>query len=207
MPRKEAGAARALAAETEPESRKQAILVAAAEIFHRKGFHATSIQDIAEEVGMLKGSLYYYISSKDELLFQIINDVHLDAFGYVADVFGSTEPADQRLREFVRRHVAYCASHQTGMGVYLHEYKALPEDMRRKVTEMRDRYEHQVGEIVEQGKRSGVFRAQIDTRTTVRGILGMCNWLYHWYSARGPLSPDQIGEDFADMVLHGIESR
>lgn len=206
MPRRESGAARALA-ETEPESRKQAILFAAAEIFHRKGFHATSIQDIAEEVGMLKGSLYYYISSKDDLLFQIINDVHLDAFGYVTDIFEGTGPAAERLREFVRRHVAYCASHQTWMGVYLHEYKALPDDMRQKVTDMRDRYEHQVGDIVEQGKREGVFRKDIDTRTTVRGILGMCNWLYHWYSARGPLKPEQIGEDFADMVLHGIETK
>lgn len=206
MPRREAGAARALA-ENEPESRKQAILFAAAEIFHRKGFHATSIQDIAEEVGMLKGSLYYYISSKDELLFQIINDVHQDAFGYVADIFEGAEPARERLREFIRRHVAYCASHQTWMGVYLHEYKALPDGLRRKVTDMRDRYEHQVGDIVEQGKRDGVFRADIDTRTTVRGILGMCNWLYHWYSANGPLRPEQIGEDFADMVLMGIETR
>lgn len=198
---------RKVAEDAEPESRKQAILDAAAEIFHRKGYHATSIQDIAEEVGMLKGSLYYYISSKDELLLQIITDVHTAAFAEIQPVLDMESPAIERLRAFIITHATYCAEHQTGMGVYLHEYKAVTGPAKVKVLRMRDRYEQVLREIIEEGQSEGDIRAELDTALTVRSILGMTNWLYHWYSPGGPLIPTQIGESMAALVISGIGAR
>ena len=198
--------ARKAADDPEPEDRKGAILAAAAEIFHRKGFHATSIQDIASEVGMLKGSLYYYISSKDALLLQIITDVHEEAFSYLQDVLDSHGPAIQRIRRFIVSHTEYCASHQTGMGVYLHEYKALHGPARTKVMEMRDRYEVVVKEMIVSGQAEGSIRGDLDPRMAVKSMLGMTNWLYHWYNPKGPLSPTGIGESMADFALRGITS-
>lgn len=192
--------------EAERETRKQAILNAAAEIFHRKGYHATSIQDIAEEVGMLKGSLYYYIDSKNELLVEILNDVHEQAFGLLQEVRDSDIPAPERLRDFVVRHAIYCATHLTGMGVYLHEYKAVEGPARLKVIEMRDRYEMVLRELIVAGQAEGSFRPDADPQLATKLVLGMINWLYHWYSPGGRLSPEQIGQAMADMVLRGLEA-
>lgn len=190
----------------EPESRKQAILDAAAEIFHRKGYHATSIQDIAKEVGMLKGSLYYYISSKDALLLQIITEVHEEAFGSLQEVLDTDLPAADRLRQFIVGHAEYCAHHQTGMGVYLHEYKAVKGPAKVKVMAMRDRYEEALADIIRRGQEEGSIRRDLDPKMSVRLILGMTNWLYHWYSPSGPKTPTQIGEAMADMALRGVTS-
>lgn len=153
---------------------------------------------------MLKGSLYYYITSKDDLLMQIINEVHQDAFAEMSDVFEGQAPAVERLRQFIVKHVGYCAAHQAWIGVYLHEYKALPPVKRRRVMRMRDRYEDQVRRLIEHGKLEGSIRSEVDTKLAARGILGMANWLYHWYTPRGPLSPKRIGETFADMALRGV---
>jgi AcrR family transcriptional regulator len=192
--------------EVESESRKQAILDAAAEIFHRKGYHATSIQDIAQEVGMLKGSLYYYIDSKHELLLKIITDVHAQAFQQLEEFMDSDLPAAERLRQFIIRHAVYCATHMTGMGVFLHEYKAVEGPARAEVMAMRDRYEMLLRGIIEDGKEDGTFRADVDARLAVKLVLGMVNWLYHWYSPDGPLAPEEIGEAMANMALRGIEA-
>ena len=195
-----------MAASAEPETRKQAILDAAAEIFHRKGYHATSIQDIAQEVGMLKGSLYYYISSKNDLLLEIITDVHAQAFAQLEELIDSPAPAADRLRQFIVRHAVYCATHQTGMGVFLHEYKAVEGSEAKSVMAMRDRYETLLRDIIAEGQEEGSFRKDVDPKLTVRLILGMINWLYHWYSPSGPLSPEEIGEAMAGMALRGIEA-
>jgi AcrR family transcriptional regulator len=201
-----AAATKPLPEEVEPESRKQEILAAAAEIFHRKGYHATSIQDIAQEVGMLKGSLYYYIDSKHELLLRIITDVHTQAFAQLEEVVDADLPAAERLRRFIIGHAVYCANHRTGMGVFLHEYKSVEGPAKARVMAMRDRYEQLLSHIIVEGKEDGSFRFNVDPRLTVKLILGMINWLYHWYSESGPLEPEQIGQAMADMVLQGIEA-
>jgi AcrR family transcriptional regulator len=201
-----ATAVRKPAPDEEPESRKQAILDSAAEIFHRKGYHATSIQDIAREVGMLKGSLYYYIDSKQKLLLQIITDVHTEAFAQLKDVIDSDAAPPVRLREFIVSHAVYCATHRTGMGVFLHEYKSVEGPAKARVMAMRDRYEQLVSGIIRDGQKDGSFRKDVDPKLTVRLILGMINWLYHWYSESGPLTPEEIGNAMADMALRGIET-
>ena len=192
------------AAETDVESRRQAIVDAAAEIFHRKGYHATSIQDIAEAVGMLKGSLYYYISSKSDLLLEIITQVHEQAFRDLTGVLEADVPTEERLRLFIIHHTKYCTSHLTYMGVYLHEYKALEGRARTRVINMRDRYEAAVCDLIAAGQEDGSFRRDVDARLAAKLVLGMINWLYHWYSPRGPLTPPQIGNSIADLVLRGL---
>ena len=190
--------------ETEPESRKQAILDAATEIFHRKGYHATSIQDIAHEVGMLKGSLYYYIDSKHELLLQIITDVHAQAFSELQGVIESDAPPSERLRQFIVRHAVFVATHRPAMGVFLHEYKSVEGPAKARVMAMRDLYETILSGMIEEGQEDGSFRKEVNPKLTVKLILGMVNWLYHWYAEAGPMSPEEIGQAMADMALRAL---
>ena len=183
------------------------ILGAAADIFHRKGFHATSIQEIADQVGMLKGSLYYYISTKDDLLIEIMNKVHTESEAYLAEVFASKAEPSERLRNFIHRHIEFFNANRNWVSVYLHEYKAVPPALRIRFAEMRDRYEAKVVEIVDEGQRKGQFHSDIDSRVATRAILGMCNWLYAWHRPQGGLTAERISADFARLLLHGIERR
>jgi AcrR family transcriptional regulator len=155
---------------------------------------------------MLKGSLYYYIDSKHELLLRIITDVHTQAFAQLQEVVDADLPPAERLRRFIIGHAVYCATHRTGMGVFLHEYKSVEGPAKARVMAMRDRYEQLLSHIIVEGKKDGSFRFNVDPRLTVKLILGMINWLYHWYSDSGSLTPEQIGQAMADMALRGIEA-
>ncbi len=92
------------------------------------------------------------------------------------------------------------------MGVFLHEYKSVEGPAKARVMAMRDRYERMVSDIIEDGKKDGSFRKDVNPTLTVKLILGMVNWLYHWYSDKGPLQPERIGQAMADMALRGIEA-
>jgi AcrR family transcriptional regulator len=186
--------------------RELEILEAAAGIFNQKGYDRTSIQDIAEEVGMLKGSLYYYISSKDDLLHQIFDQVHRGALDAVREVFERQGPADERMHDLiVRQTVFYCRYH-VWIGVFLHEYKTVQGPMKTRSLKMRSDYEQNVRKIIADGQAQGVFRPDVDVPLTTRAILGMTNWLYTWYSPRGRRKPEEIGEAYADLVLHALRA-
>jgi AcrR family transcriptional regulator len=184
--------------------RELEILEAAANIFNRKGYHGTSIQDIADQVGMLKGSLYYYISSKDDLLHQIFEQIHQGAVDAVREVFESQAPADQRLHDLiVRQTVFYCRYH-VWIGVFLHEYKSVQGPMKARSLKIRSEYEANVRSIIAAGQAEGLFRPDLDPAMTTRALLGMTNWLYTWYSPSGKSKPQEIGEAFADLALQSV---
>lgn len=193
----------------EPESngRQLEILEAAAEIFNEKGYHNTSIQDIADSVGILKGSLYYYISGKEDLLHQIFEQVHQGALEAVRGVFESDAPADRRLHDLiVRQTVFYCRYH-VWIGVFLHEYKSVAGPMKSRYLKMRSEYETNVRSIIAAGQAEGLFRPELDVPLTTRALLGMTNWLYTWYSPKGQQKPEEIGEAYADLALQSLLTR
>src|SRR3954463_16258741 len=100
-----------------PRRRQQEILEAAARVFHEKGYESTSIQDIADAVGILKGSLYYYITSKEDLLFEILQSVHEEALENLAQIDATPGDALQRLRAFVTMHFTFNAEHLVKVAV------------------------------------------------------------------------------------------
>jgi AcrR family transcriptional regulator len=114
------------------KKREREILDAAAEIFHRQGYADTSVQDVADAVGILKGSLYYYIDSKEDLLFRVLVEVHEDSRGIVEEVGAMDAPPLERLYAYIRRHIEYNTRHLSKIAVYYHDFGLLSED-RRKV--------------------------------------------------------------------------
>ena len=113
-----------------PRRRQTEIVEAAARVFHEKGYESTSIQDIAEAVGILKGSLYYYIRSKEDLLYEIILDVHEDALANIRQVDEGDGDALQKVRAFVTSHLVFNAENLTKMGVFFHDFRSLSGERR-----------------------------------------------------------------------------
>jgi AcrR family transcriptional regulator len=188
-----------------PRERAEEVYTAALRLFREKGYHATSMQDIAAAVGLYKGSLYHYIGGKEDLLVQVferaMGSLLADVERIVADK--SIRPSAQ-LRLVVQAHVEAVCENLDALTVYLHEFRALAGETLANVRTQRERYRQLVSEIVERGVRLGEFRAP-DVDIATLGLLGMCNWVAQWYRPAGRLSARQIGAYFADLALDGLK--
>lgn len=190
----------------EPDSRfgrKRALIIkSAAHVFGRKGFHATTLEEIAAELKVTKASLYYYFSTKEELLFE----VHLLS---MEDVLGRIEgvrelhasPVDQ-LQAAITEHLKVLAGDYEGAFLLQQEYD-LPDNYRQQIVKLRDRYEQALLDIVQDGVRQRLFRVK-DARVTVRMMLGSINWFLRWYRAGGRLTVEEIAEAYVDSIFYGL---
>jgi AcrR family transcriptional regulator len=169
-----------------------------------KGYHATSMQDIAAAVGLYKGSLYHYIGSKDDLLVQVFERAMGSLLSEVERIASDTSlvPGAQ-LRLIVQAHVRAVAQNREALTVYLHEFRALAGESLAVVRDQRKRYQELVSSIIERGVQLGEL-ATPDVGIATLGLLGMCNWVAQWYRPGGRLEAARIGELFADLLLEGL---
>lgn len=187
-------------------SKEERILEVAMKVFRERGYHAASMQEIADAVGMQKGSLYYYISGKQELLFRILERAIDTIAERVEIIYRSPLNARDKLREAVRAHVDVVSEQLDMLTILLRERHALSDAQQSVIDEKRVNYERLFQRILSEGVKSGDFR-DVDVKMVSFAILGMCNWLYQWYSPRGRLSSAEIGDLFADLVEVGVLSR
>jgi AcrR family transcriptional regulator len=192
--------------QSKPATRLEEVLQSAANIFFTKGFHATSIEDVARDVGMLKGSLYYYIKSKDDLLFQLLLAGIEDGDAFIArqiDVSG--DPVEQ-LERAIRAQIDYIIQNKVPFGLFLHEFDSLSGKRQHKLISVMSRYNSRFIELVRRGQQQGKL---IDGEPwlIVNGILGMCNWLYRWYDTDQVSGPEQIKQVFLRLILSGIRKQ
>ncbi|MCB9127637.1 MAG: TetR/AcrR family transcriptional regulator [Ardenticatenales bacterium] len=185
-------------------SRRDELLQTAARLFREKGYHATTMKDIAAELEILPGSLYHHINSKQSLLVEIMTRGIQALLDYVEPVVASDESAAVKLSKLIGFHIQAITQHPDILTVFLHELKSLPPTERAEQLALRNRYEELLTQIIQQGQRSGEFRHQMHPRMTTFAILGMLNWLYAWYRADGSLSPEEIADEYVALVLKGV---
>jgi AcrR family transcriptional regulator len=187
-----------------PRRRHREILEAAAHVFHRKGYESTSIQDIADAVGILKGSLYYYIDSKEDLLYAILQDVHEDALRNIERTKAIEGDPLQKIRAFVMLHIGFNAENLVKMGVFFQDFRSLGEERRAVIVEERDQYDQFLRTLIQEGQEQGVVCADIDPKLAGLAILGMTNWIYHWYQPSGERTAPELAQAYADIVVAGL---
>jgi AcrR family transcriptional regulator len=184
--------------------RKGEILDAAARIFHDKGYERASIQDVAESVGILKGSLYYYIDSKEELLFEVVKEVHRIGLASLEEWSRMDGDPLLRLRAVIEGHVRNNLEHPEAVGAFFHDFRSLSPARRAEIIADRDVYDRFLREIIEEGQEQGLVAADVDPKLATMAVLGMMNWVYQWYRPDGDSSPGEIARAFADLVLAGM---
>jgi AcrR family transcriptional regulator len=187
-----------------PRRRQREILEAAAEVFHRKGYESTSIQDIADAVGILKGSLYYYIDSKEDLLYAILQDVHEDALRNIERTNAIDGDALQRIRAFVSLHIEFNAENLVKMGVFFQDFRSLGEERRAVIVEERDQYDQFLRTLIQEGQEQGLVCPDVDPKLAGLAVLGMTNWIYHWYQPSGERTAPELAQAYADLVVAGL---
>lgn len=179
------------------------ILKSAAKIFAEKGYDKATLQQIADAVGIKKGSLYYYIEGKEDLLFRIADSMIEYWIKEIRRVTRQPLPPKEKLEAIIKAHVNLLAGDFERLCVFLHEYKSLKPEWRNKIVAKRDEYDRLIEVAIEEGIEKDCF-SPFDAKLVTLAIMGMCNWLYQWYSATGRVSINEIAASFSDLILKGL---
>ncbi|TAH51289.1 MAG: TetR/AcrR family transcriptional regulator [Chloroflexota bacterium] len=180
------------------------IFSAALKLFQAKGYHGASMQDLADAMGMQKASLYYYIRSKEELLVRVCERGTGAFTQELYEIVLSDLNAGEKLRRAMECHLVALCEQLDLFTVFLHEQKFLGDTHKKKLRGEGKRHAELLAIILQQGIASGEFR-RVNVTVTTLAILGMCNWLYEWYSPDGAFEPRAIASMFSELVLNGLE--
>lgn len=194
-------AARTPRIERRRRRRRAQILRAAMRALREKGYHATTLDDIAEHVGMRKTALYHYFRDKESILY----GCHRETLANLARIMRrgrKLKGATERLSYLIREHVMVMAGSLGGSPLTL-EVSVFTGEHRAVLIAARDRYEREVREIIEQGMREGEFRPG-DAKTGAFVILGALNWIANWFRPDGELRPAELADRFVVQLLLGL---
>ena len=187
------------------EARRREILAAASRLFRAKGLQGAGMREIAAELGMTAGNLYYYFPSKQELL-AYCQEATLDELLAGAErIVASTGSAAERLRKLVVAHVVCLNETYPGSLAHL-EVEALASDRRQELQTKRRLYEQTIAGLIEDGVRARQLTAH-EPQMAALALLGALNWTVKWYSPAGEKSAAQVGAAFADLFVEGLRSR
>jgi len=192
----------AAAAPTRADATRRRILEAASRVFRRQGLAATGMRDIAAELGMTVGNLYYYFEDRRDLL-AFCQETTLERLQALATrIESASAPADEKLRALIAGHVFELNEGVPGSLAHL-EVEAIDEHRRPAILARREAYEETWRHVIAAGIASRAFR-RVDPGTAARALLGACNWTVKWYRPGGERDAQQIGADFADLLVSGL---
>jgi AcrR family transcriptional regulator len=189
------------------KTRNAEILQTAARVFRQKGFHATRIQDIADELGMRKGSLYHYISSKEDLIKGLAAGVLERMIDEIGGILATGHSARRKLAMAIEAHLRLTLEDRDIWGILMHENLELlnrnsPADIRVLVKQ----YEALWDRLIAEGVADGEFDSELDQRVVVQAILAICTGFLEWFRPDGRLPVQEVARIFAEMSLRGIQS-
>jgi TetR/AcrR family transcriptional regulator len=183
------------------QRRRTEILHAALRAFRRGGFHATTLDDIALQLGVRKTALYHYFPDKEAMLYACHREGLEEVAGIIAAARRRGSYAEQ-LAHAIREHVRVMTDTLEGSSLAF-EVSALSAGRRAEVIAARDRYERALRDIVRRGIAAGEFRA-VDPKLAVFAILGAINWIARWYAPDGSVRSQELGTHFSDHLIRGL---
>ena len=181
------------------------VLATAAEIFSRRGFRATSMNEIAAAVGLSKPTLYHYFSSKEELLVRLYSDVLDESLRMALEVV-DTEPTPlEAVRELIRSRVVYTCRRQALLKVCFEEEHELPADLAEQLLRRRRAFEDLFSAALDAHLRAHPsIEIGMPPKVWVNMCLGAVNWTYKWFRDSGNCTPEQLGHQIAASLTAGI---
>jgi len=178
--------------------RRGQILEKAAQLFCVKGYDSTSMSDIADEVGITKAGLYYFVEGKEHLLY-LITDYGLDLLEEtVIKPLKSIEEPTALLNELIKLHTHMVLNRPREVTIILHERTALTGVYREKILQRKKNYIDYVRNLLIQLQQRGEARRDLDATAATFFLLGSLNWLYQWYKVDGPLTEEQIARELTE---------
>ena len=191
----------------EPEaadSVPQRLLAVATRLFAEQGFETTSVQQVVDAAGVTKGAMYHYFGSKDELLYEIYARVLRVQTARMEVAAAGDEPVRERLHAVAADVVATTAANLDDTVIFFRSMHLLHPDKQAEVRAERRRYHERVRQLIQEGQRAGVFRADKQAELVVDFFFGAVHHLGTWFRQEGELTGEEVGRQFADLLLTSL---
>jgi TetR/AcrR family transcriptional regulator, cholesterol catabolism regulator len=182
-------------------SRRSQLTREAARLFAERGYHGTSIGDLAKSMGVQKGSLYAHISSKQDLLYETMRE-GADAFHAALDAIPDELPATEKIRLALRGHLRVVAEQLDVATVFVREWRYLEGERREEILSERRRYEDRVRALFREGRELGELRTDLDDATAALLTLSAANWAYTWLQPGR--DTDELADRFYALLVDGM---
>ena len=182
-------------------SRKAELTRAAARLFAEKGYHGTSVGDLADSLGVQKGSLYSHIDSKADLLWEVARE-GAEAFHAALDTVPDEGPVVERIRLALRAHLRVVAEQLDIATVFVREWRYLEGERRERYVAERRHYEERFRALFREGREHGELRTDLDDGTATLLVLSSANWAYTWL--RPGADTDDLADRFTALLLDGM---
>ncbi len=183
--------------------RRNQILHAALTAFRERGFHQTTLDDIADHLGLRKTALYHYFPDKESLLYELHRESLAELERILKEARKRFITAGERLRFIVCEHVRVMTETLEGSPLAM-DVTSLSREHQEEIISGRDRYERGLRRIIVRGIRNGEFR-EVEPKLAVFAILGAINWIARWFHPEGTIDPGELGEEYADYLVGGLE--
>jgi AcrR family transcriptional regulator len=190
-------------------NRQAEVIDAAIQVFWRRGYSGASIQEIADAVGVLKGSLYHYIGSKEELLARIFQEAYEESLIVMSEVSAMDGPPLDRLHEYLKRYIKHFLVYPERTQLYFRDWRYLTGPYLERVREQRRTYTYFVRALIAEARDSGAISSDVDPRAATAFILGAVHNIAEWYRRDGEVSVDEIAEvhsAYAMAALRGYRA-
>ena len=181
--------------------RRQEILHAALRAFKERGYHATTLDDIAERIGVRKTALYHYFPDKEAILYECHRE-SLTELDRLMKEARELDTASEQLAHVIREHVRVMTDTLEGSPLAF-EVTAFSPERQKEMIAARDRYEREIRRIIDRGIEEGEFR-RVDSKIAVFAVLGAINWIARWYSPEGSVHAPELGAQFAEHLVGGL---
>jgi TetR/AcrR family transcriptional regulator, cholesterol catabolism regulator len=176
-------------------------------LFAQNGFDGTTVQEIVERAGVTKGAFYHHFTAKEELLFEIHNEIISTELRDAEMIIAQNLPTQACLRHLVVNLIESIALYQPGVTVFFREMHRMPTERWSQVLAARNRYFELYLQVVAQGQAEGLFRSDVNPRLVTLALFGSCNWFYTWYNPGGTWSAHELGQQVAGIYLSALETR
>jgi TetR/AcrR family transcriptional regulator, cholesterol catabolism regulator len=185
--------------------RQQQIIEVSATMFHRQGYSETSMDDIADAVGLSKPSLYHYVKSKEDLLFHIVYQVHEDVQRILDEALSRKELSPlERLLRFATEQIESNTRRMSPIAVYHHEWRRLDGLRLEEVRLLRHRHELDVHGLIAAAKRAGEVPSDLDIELAAASIFAILIWPYTWYHEQGRVTPERLAAFVRQFIRNGL---
>nr|CTQ92261.1 Transcriptional regulator, TetR family [Kibdelosporangium sp. MJ126-NF4] len=181
------------------------LLAEATRLFAKQGYDRTSVQEVVEAAGVTKGAMYHYFGSKDDLLHEIYGRVLRDQTARLEKFAAGEGPASRRLRDAAADVVVTTIENLDDFKIFTQSMHHLSPAKQRVVRADRRRYHERFRALVEEGQRAGDFRADVPADLVVDYFFGSVHHLGVWYRRTGKLTPSQIADHYADLLLTSLK--
>ena len=174
-----------------------------ARLFARKGYHATSMRAIAQELDMQPASLYHYFSGKEEMLFVLMNESMDEALEKLKAVCETDSTLERKLKEMLGFYARFFAGEQERETLLVNEIDSLGEEYRKILIEKERRYVHLIRSIFEELAEAGLSK-EIDSTIATFAFFGMVHYTIRWYNKEGSVDVSTLADNFVEIFTRGI---